>query len=137
MRVAVLIIGLLLGLVMFLQTVVVYAASSATEKDDLAASAAIGVLMAIMWLVACALVIGFPMVSVVLFTLAGIFGILSASTAEFSDLYVWGSISFVLAAMAWFGWRGKKAARREELAERQRQLDRDARLEALLTDRST
>jgi hypothetical protein len=136
MRVAVLIIGLLLGLALFLQTLIVYAASSASEQDDLAASAAIGVLMAVMWLVACALVLGFPMASVVIFALAGVFGLLSAGTAEFHDLYVWGGISFVLALLSWFGWRGKRSAQREANAERQRQRDRDAQLDALLTKRT-
>jgi len=128
MRVAVLIIGLLLGLAMFLQTLIVFAGSSATEQEDLAGSAAIGVLMAVLWLIACALVIGFPMVSVVLFAIAGIFGLLAASTSEFTDLYMWAVVSFALALMSWFGWRGKRKADRK-------QAERDARMDALLSHR--
>ena len=45
---------------------------------------------------------------------------------------VWGVVSLVLAVLSFFGWRGMRKARREQKAERQCQLDRDARLEALL-----
>ena len=70
MRLAVLIIGLLLGLLMFLQTFIVYGLSDVVNDETNNEAAAIGVLMALLWLVACALVIAFPMVSVILFGLA-------------------------------------------------------------------
>lgn len=132
MRIAVLIIGLLLGLLMFLQTVLVYAGASATEQDDLAGAAAGGVFMAFLWLVACALVLPFPVASVVLFALAGLIGFAAGASSDFADLPVWGGISFVLAVMAFFGWRGKRAATREVREERQRQIARDERMETLL-----
>ena len=55
MRVAVLIIGLLLGLLMFLQSVLVYGLSDATNADDTDAMA-VGVMVALLWLIACAFV---------------------------------------------------------------------------------
>jgi hypothetical protein len=134
MRIAVLIIGLLLGLLMFLQTVLVYAGASATEQDDLAGAAAVGVFMALLWLVACALVIAFPMISVVLFVLAGVFGFAAGASSDFADLPIWGGVSLVLAAMSFFGWRGKKRSASEAAAERQRQFERDERLESLIRE---
>lgn len=134
MRIAVLIIGLLLGLLMFLQTFAVYVLSDVADQDKATGAAAIGIVMALMWLVACALVIGFPMVSVVLFALAGLLGL--AASGEFPDLAYWGGVSFILALMSFFGWRGKRKERRQWTIERQRQEDRDARLEGLLQEQA-
>lgn len=132
MRIAVLIIGLLLGFLMFLQTVLIYAGSSATEQEDLAGSAAIGIFMAVIWLVACALVIAFPMFSAGMFIAAGALGLLAAGTSEFEDLYIWAGISFGLAFMAILGGRGKKKAEAAIRAEHLRRTDHEERMETLL-----
>lgn len=132
MRISVLILGLLLGLLMFFQTVLVYAGGSLSDDETLAGSAAIGVLMALMWLVACALVLPFPLASTVFFALAGFFGLIAAATSDFADLYIWAAASAVLALMSFSGWRGKVRDRREAVAERQRQLTRDAQLDEMM-----
>jgi len=115
MRIAVLIIGLLLGLLMFLQTFVVAAQGDAANDDKTSEAAAVGLLMALLWLAACALVIGFPRVSIVLFAIAGLLGF--AASGNFSDLAIWGGASFVLAGMSFLGHRGK---RKQQAKERER-----------------
>ena len=120
MRVAVLILGLILGALMFFQTVLVGALSgvaSNLDTQNVAArasgdAAAMGVAMALLWLVACALVIPVPVVSAVFFSVAGLVGI--ANAKAFPDLQVWGVISFVLAAMSVIGWFGKRRSERRE-----------------------
>lgn len=126
MRIAVLILGLLLGLLMFLQTILVYGLSDAINDEASAQASAIGVVMALLWLVACAFVLPFPLVSVVAFAIAGLFGF--AASGEFPDLAIWGSVSVVLAVMSIFGWRGKRKQDREVRAEKARQAERDAML---------
>ena len=126
MRIAVLILGLLLGLLMFLQTLFVYGLSDALNAEASAQASAIGVMMALLWLVACAFVLPFPLVSVVAFAIAGLFGF--AASGEFPDLAIWGGISVVLAVMSIFGWRGKRKQDREARAEKARQAERDAML---------
>lgn len=126
MRIAVLILGLLLGLLMFLQTLLVYGLSDAINDEASAQASAIGVVMALLWLVACAFVLPFPLVSVVAFAIAGLFGF--AASGEFPDLAIWGSVSVVLAVMSIFGWRGKRKQDREVRAEKARQAERDAML---------
>lgn len=126
MRIAVLILGLLLGLLMFLQTLFVYGLSDALNDEASAQASAIGVVMALLWLVACAFVLPFPLVSVVAFAIAGLFGF--AASGEFPDLAIWGSVSVVLAVMSIFGWRGKRKQDREVRAEKARQAERDAML---------
>ncbi|HEV2529713.1 MAG TPA: zinc ribbon domain-containing protein [Thermomicrobiales bacterium] len=87
--------------------------------------------MALIWLVAAAFVLPLPMVSVVLFVIAGVLGF--AASGDFPDLAVWGGISLVLALLSLFGWRGKRKERRERQVERARQTERDDRMEQLLT----
>jgi len=130
MRHAVLIIGLLLGALMFFQTFLISVLSDVADDETGGQAAAVGLLMAFLWLIACGLVLPVPMVSVVLFVLAGIFGF--ANSGEFPDLGIWGGISLVLAVMSFLGWRGKRKEKREGAAERLRQFNRDERLETLL-----
>jgi hypothetical protein len=135
MRVATLIIGLLLGLLLFLQTMLLYGLSNAGNDEKNAGAAAIGVFVALIWLVASAFVMAFPLFSAIAFAAAALFAFLGGGSSDFKDLIIWGVASALLAVLSYFGWRGKRRDRREALAERQRQMDRDARLEQLLTER--
>lgn len=134
MRLAVLIIGLLLGLLMFLQTFLVNVLSQAGNNEAAEQAAAVGILMSILWLAACAFVLPFPFVSVVLFVIAGLLGF--AMSGEFTDLGIWGGISLFLAVLSFLGWLGKRRERRQFKVERERQAGRDTRMEALLEQRA-
>lgn len=114
MRVGVLIIGLILGGIMFLQAVIVGGLSEAIGEEETSNAAAWGVFMALLWLIACAVVIPLPRVAAGLFVGAGAIGIIAATSSEFADLGVWGGVSLVLAVMAYFGYRGKQRADAKE-----------------------
>jgi uncharacterized membrane protein len=108
MRIAVLIIGLLLGAIMFFQSLAVTALGDAANTDDDGAAGSIGVFMALLWLVACAIVVPFPRIAMALFLVAGVFGIGGGAGTDYSDLYIWGVISLVLAVFSYLGYRGKR-----------------------------
>lgn len=112
MRVATLIIGLMLVIGLFLQSVLVGGLSEVAGDDDSSSAAAVGVLMALMWIFGCALVIPLPRLAMIIFGLAGVLGF--AVSGTFPDLGVWGGISLVLALFSYFGWRGKRKADRRE-----------------------
>ncbi len=134
MRITVLILGLLLGALMFVQTFLVSSLSQVADDADSELAASSGLFMAFLWLVACAFVIPLPLVSVPLFLVAGCLGFLSAG--DFSDLGVWGAISVALAVLSFFGWRGKRKADNARKVEAERQADRDRMLEEALLRRS-
>ena len=137
MRIAALIIGLLIGLMLFIQSFTVGMFSETTVVDDTTATAGgAGLFMALLWLLASALVIPFPLVSTILYGLTILIGLLTP-TGDFADLRFHGFVAIVLTLMAFFGWRGKNKDVREKLVERQRQEQRDARLERLLTQQRT
>lgn len=122
MRVTVLIIGLLLGTVMFLQTFLVNVLGQAGNDENIEQSAAVGIFMSLLWLIACAFVLPLPMVSVVLFVIASIFGF--AASGEFPDLGIWAGVSGALAVLSFLGWRGKRKERRTFTLEKARQDER-------------
>jgi hypothetical protein len=128
MRIATLIIGLVLVFGLFLQSVLVGGLSEAAGEEDSSAAAAVGVLMALIWIFGCALVIPLPRVAMILFALAGVFGI--AASGSFPDLAFWGAVSLVLALFSFFGWRGKRKADRKE-RERDELLRRATRAQAV------
>jgi hypothetical protein len=124
-RIATLVIGLVLSIGLFIQSVTVGALSDAVNDEQDGAGGGAGMIMALIWVVACGLVIPLPRVSMVLFAVAGVIGVASAGPLDFPDLVVWGIISFVLAVFSFFGWRGKKKQQAKEA-------ERDATLQQSL-----
>jgi hypothetical protein len=112
MRIAVLIIGIVLTIGLFFQAVLVGGLSSAVNDEATGESAAIGILMALLWLIGCGFVLPMPRVSMVLFALAGLLGF--AASGNFPDLAFWGGASLVLSVLSYFGYRGKRKADRKE-----------------------
>lgn len=136
MRVATLIIGLLVGLLLFLQLMTIGIFQDTGAVDDTTSTAgAVGLMMALMWLLASAIVIPIPLISCLIFLLTVPMG-LFVPTGEFGDLRFHGGIAIVLTIMSYFGWRGKKKDASEKRAERKRQEEHEVRLEKLLTQRA-
>lgn len=132
MRIAVLIIGLLVGLLLFMQSWTVGALGEFADASGTTENAGgAGLVMALGWLLACALVIPFPLLSTIIFAVTVPIGLFTP-TGEFGDLRFHGTVAVVLTVMSFFGWRGKRTADEEKLEERERHEARDKRLEALL-----
>ena len=107
MKIAIGIIGLMLGLLVLLQSCTVGTASHLVGDAASRDAGALGLLAGLLLFVGGAFAFGLPIVSTVTFTLAGLLAF--AGSAEFPDLKVWGFASFGMAAMAFFAWRsGKK-----------------------------
>jgi len=110
MRVAVLVLSLFLMVVILFQSC---AAGSAIGKDaaetaQFSQGGAIGFVVAFLFLVGGAFAIGVPLVSFVVFLIAGFLAFSAARTTAFKDLEVWSWVSVVLAALSFWGWRGKR-----------------------------
>ena len=115
MRILVMIIGLILGSVLFLQSLLGTALFNMAEDEGGTASISMGLLVALVWLVACALVIPLPRVATGLFVVGALLAF--AASGDFPDLAIWGGVSLFLAVLSFFGWRGK---RRGDIKERLR-----------------
>lgn len=131
MRIAVLIITLLLGVVLFVQTFLVASIGGAINDTESAGAGAVGLVIALLWLVAAAFVIGVPLISVIAFVLAGVFGLAMGASSDYTDLTIWGVASFALALLSFIGLLTKRRGAR---VDDRKQRERDARLAASIRD---
>jgi hypothetical protein len=129
MRVSAMVVGILLAIWTFFEAALLSGLEEVAGSDENMAGG--GGLASILCGLAAILVLSVPQISMVLFGL-GAASSFAAASQGYGNHYVYGSIMVLLAVMAFFGWRGKKADRRERLAERARQEERDRRMEELL-----
>lgn len=108
MRIAVLIIGLGLVMIIGFQSCTVMVGSEMAQDDATSGAGAVGILMALLFLLGAAFAMGVPKASMVLFAIAALLGFGMGSSSEFSDLTIWGSVSLVLAILSYFGSREKR-----------------------------
>lgn len=106
MRLVVLIIGLLLGLLMFLQTFLVNVLGQAARDKATEQAGAVGVAAALLWLLACAFVMPWPLVSVGSFLLAA--SLSFSVSGDFPDQLYWGHRGAHLGCVLvpWLAWEG-------------------------------
>ena len=91
------------------------AAADKKEAQDIAGAGSMGVLAALMWLVAAGLVMSKPRASMWIFGVASFFWLI-AGTAGFSDGYIWMAASLAFTAMSWRGIREKREKEEQERA---------------------
>lgn len=106
MKIAIGIIGIMLGILVLLQSCTVGTASHLVGDAATGDAGSLGILAGLLLFVGGAFAFGLPIVSTVTFTLAGL--IAFAGSAEFPDLKVWGFIALAMAVMAFFTWRSTK-----------------------------
>ena len=104
MRIAVLLLGFGLGVVFFVQAFVLAAIALTSGDGGIAVEGGIGVLLAVIWVLAAALVFPVPWAAMLLFGLVGLVGLVVAD--DYGDLAVWGGLSLGLATLSFFGWWG-------------------------------
>lgn len=100
MRVAVLVISLVLMVLLFAQSCTVTAGGSLAEDESISSAGAVGLLVAFLFLLGGAFVMGMPRASAAMFGVAAVVGILAGVTTEFEDLLIWGVVAVVLGIMA-------------------------------------
>jgi hypothetical protein len=105
MRIAVMIISLALTLMVGLQSCALFAGGSMTRDQSTAGGGAMGILVALLFVVGGAFAIGIPRVSMFAFGVAGLLGIAVGTGGSFKDMTIWGIVAFGLAVMSYFGDR--------------------------------
>ena len=105
MRIAVLIIGLCLTMIVGLQSCAVLLGGGMTDDQDMAGGGAIGILIAFLFVLGSAFALSLPKVSMWLFGIAAALGFLVGASTEFSDMMFWGVVAAALAVMSYFGAR--------------------------------
>lgn len=102
------ILSLVFMVLVGLQSCAISVGAALSEDENLAGGGAVGILMALLFLLGGAFAVGYPLVSLISFTVAGLFGLAAGTTTEFEDLTVWAIASFFLALLSYFGLREKR-----------------------------
>jgi len=132
MRIAAMVLGLMLAAWTFFEAFLIAVLSN--SGSEMSAAAGLGLIGSLCAGLAAGVALPAPRFSAILFVVAGGISFLAAGVG-YGNHAVYGVLFFLLAVMAFLGWRGKVKASREIAAERQRQAERDDRLEALLASR--
>ncbi|CAN7475167.1 hypothetical protein [Mesorhizobium caraganae] len=109
MKIAVGIIGILLGLISMLQSCAVATGGSILANHDLAGAGSVGLLVGLLFFVGGAFAFGLPLVSAIVFVVGSLFAFIAASA--FTDMKIWAVADLILAAMAFFAWRSARRGR--------------------------
>ncbi|MCC6945491.1 MAG: zinc ribbon domain-containing protein [Thermomicrobiales bacterium] len=106
MRIAILIVGLLLWIIAFVQITLVANLAEWADANDTQTAAGLGFVGLISWLVALIIVLPWPRAAMWLFLVAG--GLMLLGSGDFGDLAVWGSIAILLGVFSYVGLRQKR-----------------------------
>ena len=107
------IIALGLMLVVGVQSCTVYLGGSVLEHQRTSEGGALGLFMALLFLVGGAFALPFPLISLLTFLVAGLLGLAAGATTPFTDLTVWGIVALVLSGLSFLGVREKRRRRAE------------------------
>lgn len=119
MRVGAMVVGILFAIWTFFEALLIGGLGSMGEDEDIQALAGGGLFASLFIGVGAVLVLSVPQVSLVLFAIGGVISYISAA-GGYSNHWVYGTIFFGLAIMAYFGWRGKKRDKLEKDTQNQR-----------------
>nr|WP_319390993.1 hypothetical protein [uncultured Cohaesibacter sp.] len=108
MKIATGIIGLMLGLLVFLQSCVVTTGSSLADDQSTMQAGSVGILVGFIFFVGGAFAFALPRVSMVIFAIAGVLALIASSSGSFGDLSIWGIVALGLAVMSFFANRKKQ-----------------------------
>lgn len=122
-RIAVLVTGVVLVVLLLPLTYLFYGLSQGMDDESSVQATTIGMIMLVLWLIACAFVLSRPLVSALVFALAGMLGFAMDGGFPIVDPWVGPGISLVLAGLSFLGWGGREE-RRTLTVERTRQADR-------------
>ena len=105
MRIAVLIIALILGFIVGLQSCTVAGLSGIAQDETTGQAAAMGGLVALLFIIGAAFSLSLPKISVSAFGLAAVSAFGASTLGRFEDMQVWGIVAVVLGVMSYFGVR--------------------------------
>lgn len=109
MKIASGIIGLILGLLVLLQSCTVATTASLGGNTVVGDAGAVGILVGFMFFIGGAFAFALPIVAVIVFGLSAALAFLVSG--EFGDMAIWGGAGVILAVMSFFARRSDKKAK--------------------------
>lgn len=99
------IISLFLTLVVGLQSCALFAGGGLARDQAVSGGGAVGILVALLFIVGGAFAMGIPRVSMFAFAVAAALGFAVGTGGSFRDMTIWGFVALGLAVMSYFGER--------------------------------
>lgn len=107
MKISAGVLGLVIGIMVLLQSCTVATTAGLISEDAVSSAGALGMFVALMFLLAGGFAFGLPLAGACVFVVAGLLGFLAS--ADFPDMMIWGFVAFGLAALSFFGWRSGRS----------------------------
>lgn len=108
MKVATGIIGLIVGLLVLLQSCTLTGAASLGQDAAMTEAGQVGMFVGLMFFVGGAFAFGVPLVGAIVFGVAAFFGF--AVSGDFDDMGIWAIVAVILAALSLWSWRATRRA---------------------------
>ncbi len=109
MKVATGTIGLIVGLLVLLQSCTLTGAAALGQNASMTEAGQVGMLVGFLFFVGGAFAFGVPLVGAIVFALASLLGF--GLAGDFEDMGVWAVIALILGAMSLWSWRSARRAR--------------------------
>ncbi len=105
MRKAALILGIILMVIVFVQSLLVGFGGTVFSDVALARGAFLGRVVALLFGVGAAFALGRPLISAAIFAAGGLVGIIGGLVTGYYDLVLWGALSIGLGVLSFFAMR--------------------------------
>lgn len=108
MRTATGIISIIIGLIISIQSFILFMGGAVFSDKDANSGGALGLFVALLLFIGGAFAFKLPKISLVFTLLASLFAFMTGSTTDFKDMTVWGIIALILTIMNLFAARRPK-----------------------------
>lgn len=105
MKKAALILGIILMVIVFVQSLLVGLGGTVFSDVALARGAFLARIVALLFGVGAAFALGRPLISTVIFAAGGLVGIIGGLVTGYHDLILWGALSLCLGVLSFFAMR--------------------------------
>ena len=105
MRVATMIIGMCLAIVLMAQSCMVFVGGELLTEESLSQGGAVGLFLGLLFLIGSAFALKIPKVSIVVFAIGAVLGFTAGATTEFADMTLWGVAAVILSILSFAGHR--------------------------------
>ena len=105
MRIAVLIIALCMTRLVGMQSCAIFVGGGLGSDKDMSGAGAVGVLVAFLYVLGAAFVMGLPKVAGTMFAIAALLGLIVGFQSAYIDMRYWGGLAAFLSVMAFAGAR--------------------------------
>ncbi len=105
MRVATMIIGIFLAIMLLVQSCTVFVGGELFTEESMSQGGAVGIFVGFLFIIGGAFALKIPKVSIVVFAIGAVVGFIAGATTEFGDMTFWAIAAVILSILSFAGHR--------------------------------